>query len=569
MNKITILFLLVSSSVLAQTGFTNYPAKSWFKDTVLVTKQLKVNSTGGAIIGGYNKDASAILELSSTTKGFLLPRLTTSQQNAISSPIAGLEIFNTDSGKTCVYNGSWVCHGAGGNGSGWSLTGNLGTNPNSNFIGTTDIPSLKFKAGAAIVGFIDSATENAGFGYGALQNNTNTNTSGFQNTAVGHLALASDTGGNGNTAIGYGALNALLSGDRNIGIGEGTMPNITTGQANTADGTGALANNISGSYNIGLGENAGLGITTQNNNTIIGSSANIIGSIHNSMAYGVTALVGCDSCASYGDTTMNIKHGFGTAYPTKTVHISGSFRLVDGSQGVNKILTSDADGNATWQTGGGATGATGATGSNGSNGATGATGATGSNGSNGTNGVTGVTGVTGSNGSNGVTGATGAVGATGASGITFQSKSNTDASITGTTSETLLASVLIPANTFSTGSQITIFARFRKTGTAGTITPRIRIHTSAALAGNVIVSVAGSTASHLAQVRIKFLTIKSATITETEGTGVGVDNITASAASAFTNYNIDWTVDQYIIFSTSNTSSADTEYLSDYLIEGK
>lgn len=279
-----------------------------------------------------------------------------------------------------------------------------------------------------------------------------------------------------------------------------------------------------------------------------------------------------------------------------TVQIDKPFRIVTGA-GNGKILTSNSSGIATWQTGsGGATGITGATGSNGVTGATGrdgtngatgsqgvmgstgSTGATGSAGSNGSNGATGATGSVGATGNTGATGATGATGsngtngatgATGASGIVFQSKSNTDASITGTTSETLLASVLIPANTLSSGNQIIIWCRFRKTGTAGIITPRIRIHTSAALAGNVIVSLAGSTASHLAQVRYKYLAIKSATITETEGTGVGIDNITASAASAFTNYNIDWTVDQYIIFSTSCTSSADTEYLSDYLIEGK
>lgn len=249
-----------------------------------------------------------------------------------------------------------------------------------------------------------------------------------------------------------------------------------------------------------------------------------------------------------------------------TVQIDKPFRIVTGA-GNGKILTSNSSGIATWQTGSG--GATGITGATGSNGVTGATGRDGTNGATGSQGVMGSTGSTGATGSAGSNGSNGATGATGASGIVFQSKSNTDASITGTTSETLLASVLIPANTLSSGNQIIIWCRFRKTGTAGIITPRIRIHTSAALAGNVIVSLAGSTASHLAQVRYKYLAIKSATITETEGTGVGIDNITASAASAFTNYNIDWTVDQYIIFSTSCTSSADTEYLSDYLIEGK
>lgn len=47
-------------------------------------------------------DASALLELSSTTKGLLLPRMTTTQKNAISSPAAGLVVYDTDLGKMCI-----------------------------------------------------------------------------------------------------------------------------------------------------------------------------------------------------------------------------------------------------------------------------------------------------------------------------------------------------------------------------------------------------------------------------------------------------------------------------------
>lgn len=63
--------------------------------------------------------ASAVLELTSTTKGMLFPRMTGAQQAAISSPATGLHIYNTDSLALCWYNGSaWVKVGGSSGGSG-------------------------------------------------------------------------------------------------------------------------------------------------------------------------------------------------------------------------------------------------------------------------------------------------------------------------------------------------------------------------------------------------------------------------------------------------------------------
>ena len=50
--------------------------------------------------------ASAQLDVSSTTKGFLPPRVTTTQRDAISSPAEGLIIYNTTTHKLNFYNGS-------------------------------------------------------------------------------------------------------------------------------------------------------------------------------------------------------------------------------------------------------------------------------------------------------------------------------------------------------------------------------------------------------------------------------------------------------------------------------
>lgn len=50
---------------------------------------------------------SAMLEVQSTTKGFLPPRMTTAQKNAIATPAAGLMVYDTTLNKLCVYTTAW------------------------------------------------------------------------------------------------------------------------------------------------------------------------------------------------------------------------------------------------------------------------------------------------------------------------------------------------------------------------------------------------------------------------------------------------------------------------------
>jgi hypothetical protein len=61
--------------------------------------------------------ASAKLHISSTTQGFLPPRMTTTQKNAISSPVAGLQVYDSTTNAPNYYNGTaWIELGAGGGG---------------------------------------------------------------------------------------------------------------------------------------------------------------------------------------------------------------------------------------------------------------------------------------------------------------------------------------------------------------------------------------------------------------------------------------------------------------------
>jgi hypothetical protein len=54
----------------------------------------------------FANQASALLEVQSTTKGFLPPRMTTTQKNAIATPAAGLVVYDSTTNKLACYNGT-------------------------------------------------------------------------------------------------------------------------------------------------------------------------------------------------------------------------------------------------------------------------------------------------------------------------------------------------------------------------------------------------------------------------------------------------------------------------------
>ena len=63
-------------------------------------------TSGNTMIGTTTDIASAKLNVQSTTQGFLPPRMTTTQKNAIASPAAGLVVYDTTLGKLCVRTAS-------------------------------------------------------------------------------------------------------------------------------------------------------------------------------------------------------------------------------------------------------------------------------------------------------------------------------------------------------------------------------------------------------------------------------------------------------------------------------
>lgn len=106
----------------------------------------QVNSQVG--IGTETPNASAALEISSTNKGLLLPRMSTSQRNAIVSPATGLLVYDNTLKGFYGYDGANWTQDVFGSVK-WSLRGNAGTNPATDFIGTTDAQQLLFRTSNA------------------------------------------------------------------------------------------------------------------------------------------------------------------------------------------------------------------------------------------------------------------------------------------------------------------------------------------------------------------------------------------------------------------------------------
>ena len=70
-------------------------------------KNIAIQPLGGAAsIGTSTFTPSAVFEIQSTTQGFLPPRMTTAQKNAITSPAEGLQIYDSTLKKMCFFNGT-------------------------------------------------------------------------------------------------------------------------------------------------------------------------------------------------------------------------------------------------------------------------------------------------------------------------------------------------------------------------------------------------------------------------------------------------------------------------------
>ncbi len=262
-------------------------------------------------IGTTKPDPSALLDLNSTSKGLLLPRMNQAQRDAIKNPAAGLIIFQTDQVVgTYTFDGTtWQPSNARtadvSSIGAWEKQGNAidGTD----FIGSTNNFPLIFKVNGTQSGYIGlAATSNTFLGLAAGRFTT-----GFENTAIGTYAMNNNIGGQYNVAIGSGALNAQTNvGTYHVGIGRNALANVgSNSENNVGIGSGAGYTLSSGDFNLALGSNALYSNSTGNYNVAIGSQALQNNTSSYNVAIGVNALYNLNNAAATNNFALGANAG--------------------------------------------------------------------------------------------------------------------------------------------------------------------------------------------------------------------------------------------------------------------
>jgi hypothetical protein len=283
-------------------------------------------------IGTTTPDGSAKLDVNSTDKGFLPPRLTTAQRDQINLPAVGLMIYNTTLSAIQFHTGgnAWVTASSslfdtsslnlttrfdtklnktdtsnmlffyriGLNNKLNSIdttkmletyitefdTSNMllfyrtGLNNKLNSIDTTkmletylrktDTASLSYRITEKLY------TSDAAGSYVPYTGATRAVNLGAYDLTVNGLTIGKGASGiSTNTAIGLNALYSNTTGSNNTANGSSALYKNTTGSNNTANGSFALDSIIEGSNNTAIGRKAGRNLLIGSNNTMIGYDA--------------------------------------------------------------------------------------------------------------------------------------------------------------------------------------------------------------------------------------------------------------------------------------------------------
>jgi trimeric autotransporter adhesin len=309
-------------------------------------------------IGTTTPNAFSMLDISSSNKGLLIPRIalsSTTSNAPVGTFVAGMMVYNTATTGD-VTPGFYLCNGTKWEkaGIGWSLTGNAGTNPESNFIGTSDNQDVVFRRNNLRAGLLNEAGSSTSWGVEAL----NPSSTGTWNTGMGFRAAALNTTGSYNTAFGGQALYGNTVGLRNTALGMNALVQNVAGNDAVAIGYESMlnANNTTTPYlntNVAIGTNSYRGSSTAANNTglannVIGHSTlynNSTGSRNNTL--GTTALYNnttgsANIAIGYRSLYNNTDRSGNTAVGDSTLHDNGLGGVVADDGAFNTAIGSNA-----------------------------------------------------------------------------------------------------------------------------------------------------------------------------------------------------------------------------------
>ncbi len=267
-------------------------------------------------IGTTSPSSSAKLDITSTTKGFLMPRMTSSQRTAISTATTGLQVFDLTTNSPWYYaNSAW--NEVQKTGLSWNISGNSGNNPGTSFIGNIDAQDLVFRTNNL------DRIRIFGYGNGDIMMNSRL---GIGTSPTYRLTLM-DT-----TQAMYVITGTNVKGKNSVFV-------MNYSDANKGNSY-AYQNTISAIVGyVSTGMPYHFGVAGYRFDDDYGRSAGVYG--------GVSAETNPSSWGALGFQDDSLGEWGG--YIHGNVFADGQLKITGGNPGAGKILTSDAHGLATWQ----------------------------------------------------------------------------------------------------------------------------------------------------------------------------------------------------------------------------
>ena len=300
-----------------------------------LAQNVAINGNGAA------PDASAILDLDvssavfATKKGLLIPRIALTATNVaapVTAPTTSLLIYNTATAGVAPNNVSpgfyywdgvasaWVRLAT--SNAGWTTLGNAGTNPTTNFIGTTDANDWVIKTGGSLAANERARVKstgqvvvnNTGFftgdAFSAYANNTTNGTTNSINNTIGTFAVNGYASGNGTGVYGETSGGASTAGTAVWGDIYGTSTTASAGSTGILGtnstsplGTGvtaAVATGVEGDATGAAGTAFTMGVLGINT-ALAGSAFGVYGQNSSPGAFGVFGI--------NTDVSVNPSHG--------------------------------------------------------------------------------------------------------------------------------------------------------------------------------------------------------------------------------------------------------------------
>jgi len=300
-------------------------------------------------IGTTTPDASSELDITSTTSGILIPRMTQAQRDAITSPATGLLIYQTDNTPSFYYYNGAIWTTFGGADNDWTVVGNNIYNANTGNVGVGNTaPSTKFHLTGT------STLANAG-GLTTIYSN-DFSSGGVTSVAAGANTCATATTiWHVDTTSTWASCTTCTNERAYIRYSNSCVQNQTLVEGSFSPTTASI--NISFNYGYDDRDGSDSFIVTLYNETTSSVTATLLNltadSINATYSNTQAVTIGNNYSLRFQYTADNDNGATidDILVTENQIATAGAyvFRLEDGQQGANKILVSDVNGNATWK----------------------------------------------------------------------------------------------------------------------------------------------------------------------------------------------------------------------------